>query len=334
MVAAFAFSPLAATAKEGMFTPDQLPEIADDLAATGLNIDPETLTDLTAFPMGAVISLGGCTASFVSTSGLAVTNHHCARGSVQFNSTADQNYLETGFLANRFVEELPAAPGTRIYVTVDVQDVTERVRDGLDEMDRGRDIFAEIEARRKAIIAECETQEGHRCQVASFYGGAQFKLIDRLEIRDVRLVYAPGDSIGKYGGDIDNWMWPRHTGDFAFYRAYVSRDGAPADYDQNNVPYQPEHTLDVSASGLGAGDFVMVLGYPGRTSRYARQAEVENTFSWQYPVWIDLLEGWIDAIETAAPEGSDARIKYESRLAGLNNFLKNLGGQIDGAERV
>ncbi|MEM9739858.1 MAG: S46 family peptidase [Pseudomonadota bacterium] len=323
-----------ASAKEGMFTPDQLPEIAEDLSDTGLRLDPATLTDLTAFPMGAVISLGGCTASFVSRSGLAVTNHHCARGSVQFNSTPEQNFLEEGFLANRFVDELPAAPGTRIYVTVDVQDVTERVRDGLDTIERGRDVYDAIENRRKEIVAECETQTGHRCQVASFYGGAQFKLIDRLEIKDVRLVYAPGDSIGKYGGDIDNWMWPRHTGDFAFYRAYVSADGLPAEYDLENVPFQPDHTLDVSASGLDDGDFVMVLGYPGRTSRYARLAEVRNTFAWQYPVWIDLLEGWIDAIETAAPEGSDARIKYESRLAGLNNFLKNLGGQIEGAERV
>ncbi|MEL6753281.1 MAG: S46 family peptidase [Pseudomonadota bacterium] len=317
-----------------MFTPDQLPMIAEDLTATGLELDPASLTELTQFPMGAVVSLGGCSASFVSSSGLAVTNHHCARGSIQFNSTAENNYLENGFIANRFVDELPAAPGTRIYVTVDVQDVTDRVRAGLDELDRGRDVYAAIEARRKEIVAECETQEGHRCQVASFYGGAEFKLIDRLEIRDVRLVYAPGDSIGKYGGDIDNWMWPRHTGDFAFYRAYVSRAGAPADYDPNNVPFQPEHTLEVSASGLSEGDFVMVLGYPGRTSRYARSAEVRNTFSWQYPVWVDLLEGWIETIEAAAPEGSDARIKYESRLAGLNNFLKNLGGQIDGAERV
>jgi len=323
-----------AQAKEGMFTPDQLPEIADDLAATGLALDPSSLTELTGFPMGAVISLGGCTASFVSSSGLAVTNHHCARGSIQYNSTTEQNYLETGFLANRFVDEVPAAPGTRIYVTVDVRDVTERVREGLDELERGRDVYSAIEDRRKAIIAECEEQAGHRCQVASFYGGAEYKLIDRLEIRDVRLVYAPGDSIGKYGGDIDNWMWPRHTGDFAFYRAYVDRDGLPADYDLRNVPYQPDHTLEVSASGLGEGDFVMVLGYPGRTSRYARLVEVENTFDWQYPVWIDLLENWIEAIETAAPEGTDARIKYESRLAGLNNFLKNLSGQIEGAERV
>ncbi|MCI4646227.1 MAG: S46 family peptidase [Hyphomonadaceae bacterium] len=327
-------TPGSASAKEGMFTPDQLPEIAADLTETGLELEPESLTELTAFPMGAVISLGNCTASFVSGQGLAVTNHHCARGSIQYNSTAEQNYLEDGFLAESLAEELPAAPGSRVYVTQSVQDVTSRMRIGLGAFTRGRDVHAEIEARRKAIIAECEARDGHRCQVASFYGGAEYKLIDRLEIRDVRLVYAPADSIGKYGGDVDNWMWPRHTGDFAFYRAYVGPDGSPADYSEANIPYQPAHSLTVSGGGLNEGDFVMVLGYPGRTSRYARLAEVRNTFSWTYPAWQGLLEDWIAVIEETAPEGSDARIKYEARLASLNNFMKNLGGQIEGAERV
>lgn len=323
-----------AEAKEGMFTPDQLPEITEDLRATGLELDPAELTDLTAFPMGAVISLGGCTASFVSPHGLVVTNHHCARGSIQFNSTPDANYLENGFYARRLADELPAAPGTRVYVTVDVRDVTAEVRAGLGAGQSGRDVYDTIDARRKALVAACEQQPGHRCQVASFYGGLQYKLIDRLEIRDVRLVYAPGDSIGKYGGDIDNWMWPRHTGDFAFYRAYVGPDGLPADHAETNVPFQPEHFLNVSAGGLEAGDFIMAAGYPGSTQRYARLAEVEHAFGWEYPAWAEMLEDWIAVIEAAAPEGSDARIKYESRLAGLNNFLKNIYGQLSGAQRV
>ncbi|MDT8439140.1 MAG: S46 family peptidase [Wenzhouxiangellaceae bacterium] len=321
-------------AKEGMWTPDQLPEIADDLRATGLQLDPATLTDLTAFPMGAVISLGGCTASFVSPEGLVVTNHHCARGSVQFNSTPERNYLADGFLATDRASELPAAPGTRVYVTVAVEDVTERVRQDVAPGMDGEQVWAAIDAREKEIVAACEQQAGHRCQVASFYGGLQFKLIDRLEIRDVRLVYAPGDNVGRYGGDIDNWMWPRHTGDFAFYRAWVGADGAPADPSEDNVPFRPEHFLKVSAAGLDEGDFVMVAGYPGSTQRYARLVEVENTFEWRYPTFINLLEGWIATIEDAAPEGSDARIKYESTLAGLNNALKNFGGQVEGARRV
>ncbi|QYJ01403.1 S46 family peptidase [Thalassovita mediterranea] len=336
LVAALCIAGIAqtASAKEGMWTPDQLPQIADDLRKTGLELDPASLTDLTAFPMGAVISLGGCTASFVSPTGLVVTNHHCARGSIQYNSTEEENFLETGFLADSLEDERAAAPGTRVYVTVNVEDVTERVRGNIEQGMSGEEIFAVVDNAEKAIVAECEAQAGHRCQVSSFYGGLEYKLIDRLEIRDVRLVYGPGDSIGKYGGDIDNWMWPRHTGDFAFYRAYVGPDGLPADYAEENVPFEPEHFLKVSAGGLNDGDFVMAAGYPGSTQRYTRLTEVEQTFNWQYPEFQALLADWIAAIEDAAPAGSDARIKYESRLAGLNNYMKNLGGQIEGARRV
>ena len=322
-----------AAAREGMFTPDQLPGIAGDLRATGLKLNPEELADLTAFPMGAVISLGGCTASFVSPGGLVVTNHHCARGSVQFNSTPENNYLENGFLAASLDQELPAAPGSRVYVTVQVDDVTGQVVGGLDPSLAPRKRLAEIEQRRKALIRACESEPGYRCQAASFFGGLQYKLIKRLEIRDVRIAYSPADAIGRYGGDIDNWRWPRHTGDFAFYRAYVGPDGQPADYSEDNVPYSPRHYLEVSASGLEDGDFVMAMGYPGSTSRYARLAAVQNTFGWRYPLQVQMLSDWVAAIEAAAPEGSEARIRYESRLAGLNNFLKNLKGQIDGARR-
>ena len=324
-------APLAA--KEGMFTPDQLQEISQELSEVGLEIDPDALADLTGFPMGAVVSLGGCSASFVSPEGLVVTNHHCARGSVQYNSTAENNYLENGFLAASKAEELPAAPGSRIYVTTEVTDVTEQVRQGTESLEP-LERYELVEQRRKDIIAGCEETAGYRCQVASFYGGEQYKLIKRLEVRDVRIVYAPADSIGKYGGDIDNWQWPSHTGDFAFYRAYVEPDGSAADFDEANVPYQPEHHLKVSASGLRDGDFVMAAGYPGSTSRYTLLAEVENTFNWTYPTFQTLLTDWIATIEATAPEGSDARVKYESRLAGLNNFEKNLRGQIDGARRV
>ena len=325
---------LGADAKEGMFTPDQLPEISSDLRKTGLRLNPRNLTDLTAFPMGAVISLGNCTASFVSPEGLAVTNHHCARGSIQYNSTEENNYLADGFLAEERSAELPAAPGSRIYVTVNVEDVTATINDGIDASLSGRERFDEIDRRQKALIQSCEEDAGHRCQVAPFFGGLQYKLIKRLEIRDVRLAYAPADAIGKYGGDIDNWMWPRHTGDFAFYRAYVAPDGSAADYAEENVPFEPQHYLKVSAAGLDDGDFVMAAGYPGSTSRYARTIEVKNTFDWFYPTYVDIIGDWVATIEDASPPESDARIKYESRIAGLNNVLKNFQGQIDGALRV
>jgi len=323
-----------AFAKEGMFTPDQLPEISKDLRKTGLKINPSQLSDLTSFPMGAIVSLGGCSASFVSDRGLVITNHHCSRGSVQYNSTEENNYLEDGFLAANYKEELPASPGSRIYVTKEVTDVTERVLNGISDGMSGEERFKAIDANRKALLAECEKDAGHRCQVSSFFGGLQYKLNKRLEIKDVRIVYSPSDAIGRYGGDIDNWLWPRHTGDFAFYRAYVSPQGESAEYSKDNVPYQPEHVLKVSEKGIEEGDFVMVAGYPGSTSRYSRLAEVNHVFGWKYPTWEVFLKQWISTIESASPEGSDARIKYESRLAGLNNYMKNLGGQIEGAQRA
>lgn len=316
-----------------MYTPDQLQEIAAQLRESGLELEPETLADLTSFPMGAVVSLGGCSASFVSPEGLVVTNHHCARGSVQFNSTAENNYLANGFLAATKGDELPAAPGSRVFITTEVTDVTAQMREGTEGMEP-LVRYELVQQRRKDIIAGCEEALGYRCQVSGFFGGAQYKLIKRLEVRDVRLVYAPADSIGKYGGDIDNWQWPRHTGDFAFYRAYVAPDGSAADFDEANVPYEPEHHLKVSAKGVADGDFVMVAGYPGSTNRYTLLAEVENTFEWNYPTFQKLIEEWITTIEDAAPEGSDARVKYESLLAGLNNFEKNLRGQMEGAQRV
>lgn len=322
-----------ALAGEGMFTPNQLPAMADELERAGLELEPASLARLTDFPMGAVISLGGCTASFVSPKGLVVTNHHCARGSVQYNSSPEHNYLQDGFLAESSTDELRAAPGTRVYVTLDVQDVTDQITGGLHPGLSPRERFDLIEGRQKAVVKACESDPGHRCQVPAFFGGLEYRLIKRLEIRDVRIAYSPADSVGAYGGDIDNWQWPRHTGDFAFYRAYVSPEGLPADYSPDNQPYVPPHFLTVSSSGLEAGDFVMALGYPGSTARYARHSRVEHTFDWSYPQAFKVLGDWISVIEAAAPEGSDARIRYASRLAGLNNYMKNLQGQIEGARK-
>lgn len=332
--AALALQGPSAWAVEGMWTPDQLPGIEPQMRKFGLALPAGALSDLTGFPFGAVISLGGCSASFVSPEGLVVTNHHCARGSVQYNSTGEHNYLVDGFVAKRRSDELRAAPGTRVYVTTRLTDVTTRVTGGLPADLPPRERYQAMDDRKKQLVAECEAPGGLRCVVASFHDGAQYKLVERLEIRDVRLVYAPGDNIGKYGGDVDNWMWPRHTGDFSFYRAYVGPDGKPADFSKDNVPFRPAHFLKVSRAGLQEGDFVMVAGYPGRTNRYARLSEVEHTFGWYYPAMETLLRDWIASIEAAAPEGSDARIKYEARLSGLNNYMKNLGGQIEGARRV
>ena len=316
-------------ADEGMWQPHQLPDLSDQLRQLGLEINPENLSRLDQFPMNAVVSLGGCSASFVSPQGLVVTNHHCVYGSVQYNSTPDNNLLVDGFLAKQLGEEIPTAPGTRVYVTEEVTDVTSNVLAGVTTSTSGIDRYKMIEANRKSLIAGCESSGNHRCGVSSFHQGLEYFLIKRLEVRDVRLVYAPATSIGKYGGDIDNWQWPRHTGDFGFYRAYVGTDGRPAEYSKDNVPYSPASFLEVSAKGVEDGDFVMGVGYPGGTNRYRTTAEVENEFEWYYPQARGFREDIISIINENSADGSAARIAYEGTLASLNNYSKNFQSMVE-----
>ncbi|MEH0165019.1 S46 family peptidase [Paucibacter sp. JuS9] len=317
----------AARAEEGMWMPSQLPQIAAPLKAAGLALDPAKLKDLTQFPMNAVISLGGCTASFVSPQGLVVTNHHCAYGSIQYNSRPDRDLIKNGFLAATFADELPAAPGSRVFVTSEVKDVTDRVIDAKVAALTGKARVDAMEANEKALVAECEKDAGHRCNVYGFYGGVQYQLIKQMEIRDVRLVHAPADGVGKFGGDTDNWMWPRHTGDYSFYRAYVGPDGKPADYSKDNKPYQPKSYLKLASSPLKENDFVMVTGYPGRTNRYRLPVEVDFTFSWQQPTVISAFEQRLAIIKAETEGRKDAELKYASTVAGLNNTMKNFQGQ-------
>lgn len=317
-----------AIADEGMWQPHQLPELESVLKQKGLEIDVKSISKLTEFPMNAVISLGGCTASFVSPKGLVVTNHHCAYGSIQYNSTTDNNILENGFLAKTPSEDLPAAPGSRVYVTEEVTDVTAQVNQGTDGLS-GKARYEAIDKNRKALVAECEADGSYRCNVYTFHGGLEYYLIKSLEIKDVRLAYTPAMGVGKYGGDIDNWMWPRHTGDFAFYRAYVGKDGKPAEYSKDNVPFASNSYLSVSAKGVQEGDFVMVTGYPGRTNRYRIATEVDYVFNTAYPLARKHNSKYVELIEENAPEGSQARIAYESTIAGYNNYIKNYGSMIE-----
>ncbi|NVK21365.1 MAG: S46 family peptidase [Kangiellaceae bacterium] len=327
--AALSVAALPLAADEGMWQPHQLPSLKKELKKAGLKLNPNDLTELTEFPMGAIVSLGGCSAAFLSDKGLVATNHHCTYGSIQFNSTAENNLIEKGFLAKELKEELKAAPGSRVYVTEQVDNVTDKVLANIDAQMSGIDRYKAIESKQKQLISECESEEGYRCRVSAFHGGLEYYLIKQMEIKDVRLVYAPAGAIGKYGGDIDNWMWPRHTGDFSFYRAYVSKDGKPVEYSEGNVPYKPKHFLTVNANGVDDGDFVMIAGYPGSTNRYRTSVEVKNQFEWYYPTFRKLVHNYIDIIEKNAPEGSDARVKYASTLASLNNVEKNWGSMIE-----
>lgn len=322
-----------AMADEGMWQPHQLPTIKKQLKDSGLKIDPARFSKLTEFPMNAVISLGGCTASFVSDQGLVVSNHHCVYGSVSYNSTAKNNLIDKGFLAKTKDAELPAAPGSRIYVTESLTPVTAQISGNLNGDFSGEARYKIIEQRKKNMVAECEEDPGYRCDVYTFHGGLEYYLIKQMAIRDVRLVYAPSDKVGKFGGDTDNWMWPRHTGDWGFYRAYVGPDGKPADFSKDNVPYTPKSHLKVSAAGVDDGEFVMVAGYPGRTNRYRTASEVENSFTWSYPTAKQYREESIDIIKQVASKDSEARVKYLASLASLANYAKNYGSMIESYQK-
>lgn len=318
-----------AAADEGMWMPKQLPEIADKLKAAGLTIDPNDISKLTEFPAAAIVSLGGCSASFVSPDGLVATNHHCAYNSIAHNSTPENDLLANGFLAKDLDAEVPAAPGSRIFVTKAVDEVTNKVIDAKVTELTGKARLDAIADNQKALVAECEEDEGHRCTVAAYYGSLEYYLIKQLEIKDVRLVHAPASGVGKFGGDTDNWMWPRHTGDYSFLRAYVSPEGESADYSEDNVPYKPDYHLTIASEGLEEGDFVMALGYPGRTNRHRLPSEVKETFEWSYPKTVEQFQDSLDIIARETADDKDAELKYASRVAGLNNYLKNRQGMLD-----
>ncbi len=319
-----------AQADEGMWMPRQIPELAGELKAAGMELDPARLTDLTGDPMGAVVSLGGCTASFVSPEGLIVTNHHCVYGSMQFNSTPERDLITHGFLAGSRAEELPAAPGSYVYVTTGIRDVTREVlgdpQAGLSDAEYAR----QVERRSRELGDACEQAGGVRCNVAKFYEGSLFLEITQMEIRDVRLVYASGEGIGNFGGEIDNWMWPRHTGDFGFLRAYVGPDGKAADPAAANVPYRPKHWLKVATQGVKEGDLVWIPGYPGRTFRYRTAAEVAASREFTMPQAVALSEAMIALLERENQRGKAVEIANYARIRGLANSMKKYEGVLLG----
>ena len=320
----------AAFADEGMWVPQQLPEIAGPLKQAGLELDPTRLADLTGHPMGAVVSLGGCTASFVSPEGLVVTNHHCAYGQIQLNSTPENNLIEKGFNAATLAQEVSGGPNAKIWVTEQITDVTGKIKAVQDDAMDGPTRERAIDAESKRLVAECEADLGYRCNVSRFFGGVQYRLFKQMEIKDVRLVYAPARAVGNFGGEVDNWMWPRHTGDFTFIRAYVRPDGKAATYSKDNVPYKPKHWLRLGEDGLKAGEFAMIAGYPGSTSRYALAGEFENTATRSYPAWVGHYRDLIAMIEAGGAKSEDVKIRYANTIRGYQNTMKNWQGQIDG----
>ena len=322
-----------AHADEGQWQPHQLPQLKAELKRVGIEIPAEKLADLSKHPMSAIVSLGGCSAAFVSDAGLVVTNHHCAYGAVQRNSTPEHNYITNGFLAKTRASELPGGPNSLVYVTDKVENVSDRVLKGLTADMTGRARHEAVEKRVKDLIAECETDKMYRCSVPAFHRGLEYYRIRQMMIRDVRLVYAPSDKIGNFGGDIDNYEWPRHTGDYSFLRAYVGKDGRPADPSPDNVPYKSKDFLVVSAEGLKAGDGILLAGYPGRTSRYKLPAEIRFARDTGFPLKVAELQADLAVMADATQGDAAAAVRYASVVKSINNVLKKTQGLLDGFAR-
>ncbi len=319
----------------GMWMPHQILGHQDKLKSLGLELDPKLLAEPTSPVLGAVVSLGGCSASFVSSDGLMVTNHHCATGALQYNSTATTNLLKDGHIARSREEEKWNGPTARVFVTQSVTDVTEKVLSGSATIKDDVRRYKFVERRQKELTESCEKgKNGIRCTIARFNDGAKFFEIEQLEIRDVRLVLAPPASVGNYGGEIDNWRWPRHTGDYSFFRAYVGKDGKPADHSNDNVPFKPPHALKLASRPLKEGDLVFVAGYPGRTNLYKSSEELRDAIEWFYPRRIRQFESYIKVIEHVGANDPDAKIKGASLWRGMANYLTNTKGQLEGLART
>ncbi len=331
----FVISHLSSFSKEGMWIPMLLQQMnISDMQSMGLKISAEQIYSINQASIKDAIVLfgGGCTAEIVSDKGLMFTNHHCGISVVQSYSTLQNDYLTNGFWANNFKEELPAN-GLTATILFRMEDVTDKILNGLSEK------LSQIE--RTLIIAkrcaeiEKEAVKGthYKAKIRPFYNGNQYYLMINEVFKDVRLVGSPPSSIGKFGGDTDNWMWPRHTGDFCVFRIYVDKDNKPADYSAENVPYTPRYVLPISLKGVKENDFTFVYGYPGRTQEYLPSYAVEMTTEIENPIRIDLREKRLGVINEYMKSSKTARIQYTAKYASIANFWKKMIGESFGIKR-
>ncbi|HSN50455.1 MAG TPA: S46 family peptidase, partial [Bacteroidales bacterium] len=321
---------------EGMWLPMLLERLNYvDMQKMGLHLTAEELYSINHSSLkDAIVGLsnggatGGffCTAEVVSAQGLLFTNHHCGYNAVQSHSSTEHDYLTNGFWAKNFSEELPN-DGMSASFLIRMENVTDSVipflSDTLKESQRGEKV-KELTAKMKKRAAEAGKYE---VSVKSFYGGNEYYLFVFKTYNDVRLVGAPPSSIGKFGGDTDNWMWPRHTGDFSILRIYGDSVGAPAAYDIKNVPIKPSTHLPISLKGIKKNDFAMIWGYPGSTSRYLTTYGVEYNMNTFYPTLVDLFGKELEVMKERMDVDKKVKIAYAANYAGIANTWKNFIGQ-------
>lgn len=319
-------------AEEGMFPLSELKNI--DVKKAGLKIKPEELYNPNGTSLiDAIVRVGGCTGSFLSNEGLIVTNHHCAFSFVQAISDTKNDYIKYGFLANGREQEVPAK-GLVCKITASYKDVSADVLAGTQNLDAVSRVKMIAENIKKITADENKANKDLQCEISEMFTGKTYVLFRYKLLKDVRLVYVPPVSIGSYGGELDNWVWPRHSGDFAFLRAYVAPDGSVAEYNEKNVPYKPVKYLKVNPKGANENDFLFILGYPGRTYRHqpAGFYEYHETYFLSY---ISNLFDWqINQMEQLGKQDYALNIKYAARIKSLANTTKNFKGKLQGFKRA
>ena len=327
-----------AMADEGMWLLPYLQKMnIKDMKQKGLKLSAEDIYSVNQSSLkdAIVIFGGGCTGEIVSDKGLIFTNHHCGYGSIQQLSSVEHDYLKNGFWAASYEEELPV-PGLSVRFVRSIEDVTEQILGNVPSTAMGEERQKLIAENQKALseAKQKELTEGQTYSTVAFFGGNQYFGFVYEIYRDVRLVGTPPSSIGKFGGDTDNWMWPRHTGDFSIFRVYADKDNKPAAYSKDNVPYKAERHLEISISGYQEGDFAMVMGFPGSTTRYMTSYEIDQMLEVSNPQRI-FIRGERQQIIWEAMEASDEiRIKYASKYAGSSNYWKNSIGMSRGIQKL
>lgn len=325
-----------ARADEGMWLLPLLEKLnIGKMTELGLKLSAEDIYSLNqpSVKDAIVIFGGGCTGEIVSSKGLLFTNHHCGYGQIQSHSTVENDYLKDGFWAMSMAEELPN-PRLSVTFLVRIEDVTEKVlanvKDGMTEAERTSAISAAVQQ----LTSEAVKGTHYRAGVSSFYGGNNFYMAVTEVFTDVRLVGAPPSYIGKYGHDTDNWEWPRHTGDFSIFRVYTGPDGKPAPYSKENIPLKPKHYLPVSVAGVKEGDFAMILGYPGSTTRYMTSYEIDEVLSITHPNRIKIRGIRQEILMADMMADPKVNIQYASKYSGSSNYWKNSIGMKAGLERL
>ncbi len=324
---------LSARADEGMWLPSLIQKLnINDMQQMGCELSADDIYSINHSSLkDAVVAIdrGSCTGELVSADGLLLTNHHCGYGEIQEHSSVEHDYLRDGFWAKSRDEELPN-PGKTVSFLIRVEDVTDRILNNLSDTLSEEERQSKIQKVAFDIQKEATDSTDYDARVQSVFNGNKYFLFVYETFRDIRLVGAPPESIGKFGGDTDNWMWPRHTGDFSIFRVYCSPDGKPADYSKDNVPFHPKYHFPVSLDGYEKGDFTMVMGYPGSTNRYKSSYGVNYTMTVTNPVRIQVRAAKLAIMKDYMNTSQKADIQYASKYARSSNYYKYSIGQNKG----